>query len=124
MSIKKTTKDDPVPVHRKFGYDHHMERQRIREHLIRRGWDAKDVTIEFRVSAIQERIARYKPTFRERQQKWLAEQAARRPARTDFDLKLTREELEHLVYLFGGANDPVSASIAAKAQEILNGSSS
>lgn len=90
-----------------------MERRAIREHLITRGWT--EPHLHFRITRIQERLRKYKPTWRERQQVWLAKQ----PRPTGAGLDLTWEELERLIEHFVGANDPVSASIGEKAKEAL-----
>jgi hypothetical protein len=108
-----------------FGTAHHRERDRIREHLRRRGFDAGDdmlapARFEDRVSEIQRRLHRYDETFAERsvrlRERWEAEARANR---TEAGLNLTRAELEHLVELFDGANDPLSASIRDKAAALL-----
>ena len=92
-----------------FGYAHAMERQAIRDHLKARGrWhDARD---EWTVSRIQARLNR---GHRER---WAARQAAwrARQPETVGRPEFTAEELERLVDLFVGANDPLTAGIAAK----------
>lgn len=105
-----------VPVAGKpFGWAWNREREEIREHLKRRGrWrDARD---EFVVTRIQNRLNREHP------KRWAARIAAwraRQPAPVEPVEPFTREELERLVELFGEANDPVTASIGAKAAEAL-----
>lgn len=110
----------------KFGTAHHRERDRIREHLRRRGFDAGDdylapMRLEQRVSKIQRRLHRYDETFAERckrlNRQW---GAAARASRTEANLLLSREELEHIVELWADANDPTSAAIAAKAAALLD----
>jgi hypothetical protein len=68
------------------------------------------------VTRIQQRLHRNKPTLRERQAAW----HARQPKTPGASLSFTWEELERIAEHFAGANDPVTASIAAKAQEALN----
>jgi hypothetical protein len=96
-----------------FGWAWHRERDEIRKHLKRRGrWHGP--IDEFAVTRIQQRLHRNKPTFAQRQAAWLARQPTSKP-RPAF----TEDELRHLVDLFAGANDPVSAAIAAKAAAML-----
>jgi hypothetical protein len=106
---------DEVPLHRKLGFAHHEQRARIREHLIRRGWSPSDIAFEFRVTRIQDRIAKYKPTFRQRQEaarangeKWVPSD---KPPLPD----LTTEEWQYLAEQLAGANHPLAQSIQAKA---------
>jgi hypothetical protein len=106
---------DTTPIHRKLGYEHAVERQRIRAHLIRRGHDPHALAFEFRVTRIQDRIAKYKPTFRQRQdaarergEKWVATHPVTRPT---FD----RDELLFLIEHFEGANHPLAQSVYTKA---------
>jgi hypothetical protein len=70
-----------------------------------------DPELFFRIGAIQRRLHREAPTMRERQAAW----KARQPAPPAEAAPFTPEELERLVELFGEANDPVTASIGAKA---------
>ncbi len=98
-----------------FGYAFNQERAEIRQHLIERGWLADDPHLEFRITRIQERLWKYKPTLKQRQAAW----RARQPQPSGASLGLTREELQRLVDLFTGANDPVTASIATKAAMAL-----
>lgn len=106
---------DQTPLHRKLGYEHAVERARIREHLIRRGWSPSDLAFEFRITRIQERIAKYKPTFRQRQEaarargeKWVTSDKPPLPG-------LTVEEWKFLADHFEGANHPLAQSIQSKA---------
>lgn len=106
------------PPGKPFGWAHNEERRIIREHLKARGrYD--DWTGEFRVSKIQRRLHRSDLRFHELQvlykRRWAREA---RPARPEF----TDEELQTLVDYFGQANDPVTASIGAKAFEMLKSS--
>jgi hypothetical protein len=98
-----------------FGWSTNMERRAIRDHLIRRGYDPNSAALHFRIEAIRCRLHRDKPTWRERQQAWLA----RQPRPTGAPLGLTWPEIEHLASLFAGANHPLSASIGEKAVEAL-----
>jgi hypothetical protein len=109
------TTPDPTPVHRKLGYDYANERARIRAHLIRRGHDPKALAFEFRITRIQERIHKYKPTLRQRQEaarargeKWVTSGKPPLPG-------LTTEEWQYLAEHFEGANHPLAQSIQAKA---------
>ncbi len=102
-----------------LGWSWHRERDEIREHLQRRGWLSPD--LEFRVTCVQERIHRYKPTFHQRQEvaraageRWVSP-APVPPPRGPF----SQEELERLADLFAEANDPVTASIGRKAAAML-----
>ncbi len=92
-----------------FGYAHNKERDEIRAHLIARGWDATDFAFEFRVTEIQQRIHRYAPTMRQRQE------AARAKTIVQPSLEFTPEELQHIADHFCGANDPLAQSIYRKA---------
>ena len=76
-----------------FGYAHMMEREAIRRHLRRRilkfGLDGlASARLEFRVTAIQQRIHRNAPTFAQRQAKWKAAQPA--PAEVVLPLRRTQ----------------------------------
>lgn len=107
------------PPGKPFGWAHHEERDRIRAHLRRRhGYPARgyDAPLEFHVTRVQMRLHKYDPTFAERQRR--ARAAAPPPAGTDGFL--TWEEWERLAEHFAGANDPVTASIAAKAAEAMS----
>ena len=97
-----------------FGWAFNMERRALREHLERKGrYSAQELF--FAVTRLQERIHRDKPTYRQRQEAWKARHATRAPAPT-----FTEEELRHLVDLFEGANDPLTAAIYEKARVILS----
>lgn len=101
-----------------FGWAHNMEREAIRAHLRRRIWrfgldGLAAARLEFRITEIQRRLSREWPA------RWEAIKAgwraARPPVQASPSTIFTRDELQHLVDLFAGANDPTSASIAAKA---------
>lgn len=104
---------DPTPG-KGLGYAWHRERNEIRAHLRRRVWrfgldNLAAFRLEQRVDAIQRRIHRNKPTFRERSAAFAARQpVARREA-------FTPEELARIAEHFAGANDPIGQSILAKA---------
>lgn len=73
------------------------------------------------MSRIQRRLHKYDETFAVRSRRWAEEQRLRcareaESAKAD----LTWEELQHLVDHFDGANDPISASIGAKAKQLLD----
>ncbi len=102
---------EDIPLHRKLGYDHHRERDAIRAHLVRRGHDPHTLAFEFRVTRIQDRIHRNKPTMRQRQQLWREKQPAPTKA-----VALTPEEIAYLVEVFEAANHPLAQSIYAKAR--------
>lgn len=115
---------DNVPG-RPFGWAWNMERQAIREHLLARGWEPtgehaerfRDHLVESRVSAIQQRIHRYRPTLRERQ---LAARAAANLTTTGLVQDVfTPDELRAILDRFQGANDPLGQSILAKASRAL-----
>jgi hypothetical protein len=106
-----------------FGWAWHRERDEIRAHLRRRLWrfvvnNAEglpvSVRLEYRVTQIQERIHRNKPTYAQRC-------AARAATRSTYvpPPSFTRDELERMVEHFAGSNDAVGASIASKARELL-----
>lgn len=97
-----------------FGFAFNMEREAIRAHLLSRGLP-DDGKLYFRICRLQERIHKNRPSMRQRQE---AAKAARPPI-TEAAVLFTFEELERLADLFAGANDPVTASIAAKAVEAL-----
>lgn len=103
-----------------FGWAWHQERDEIRRHLRRRaeafGSDMlAPARLEMRVSRIQERLHRHKPTLAERQAAW----RARQPKPTSARVIFSREELARLVELFAGGNDPLTLSIAEKAAASL-----
>jgi hypothetical protein len=93
-----------------FGYAFNREREEIEKHLKRRGRKHD----HFTVTRIQQRIHKHKPSYRDVQQA----RNARMPVRTA-PPSFTDDELRHLVDMFHGANDPVSATIADKAAVIL-----
>lgn len=103
-----------------FGWAWHRERDEIRAHLRKRldrfGSDhLARARLEARVSRIQERLHKHKPTFAERQAAW----RARQPKPTGAHVLFTFDELERLAELFAAANDPVTASIGEKAAEAI-----
>ena len=99
---------DTVPIERKFGYSHVMERAAIRAELVAAG-EPDDMRLHFKVVSEQERRHKDDPTFAER----CAAFRARQPkAREGF----TREELDRIAEHFAGANDPVAISILEKAR--------
>ena len=108
---------DDVPG-RPFGWAWYHERDEIRVHIMRK-LDRKDSGcafwqahrgrgVEHRITQIQQRIHKYRPTLRERQ---LALGVVRPNPTPTF----TPEELAHIAEHFTGANDPVGQSIYAKA---------
>lgn len=99
-----------------FGWAWNQERAEIRAHLIARGWSANDFGLDFRVTRIQQRLNReHRQRWKVRQDAWRARQPKAPPAVEPF----TVDELERLVDLFAGANDPVTAAIATKALAML-----
>ncbi len=102
---------DNVPG-QSFGYAWNREREEIRQHLYRRPHLLKEHELEFRVTKIQDRIHKYKPTLRQRQEAAAIIKSSLKPIPNP---GFTIEELQHLVDLFEGANDPLSAKIASKA---------
>jgi hypothetical protein len=78
--------------------------------------------LEARVDAIQRRLHKYDKPLRVRQAEARAAALAAAPAPIGAELELTWAELEHLEHLFAGANNPLSASIGAKAAAALGGS--
>lgn len=109
-----TRTPEDTPLHRKLGYEHHREREAIRAHLVRRGHDPHSLAFEFRVTRIQDRIHRYKPSMRERQRQWREQQQKSSPA---FDL--TSEEIKYLREVFEAANHPIAQSIYSKARNFV-----
>lgn len=104
---------DEVPIHLKFGYAHHAERLRIREHLFRRGRFAEmkdqrngkwlySFPVESRITQIQQRIHRHKKSMADRQ----AERRANMPPPSGAGVFLTFAQIERLIDHFAGANDP------------------
>jgi hypothetical protein len=107
---------EPVPG-KPLGWAWHQEREEIRAHLRRRMWRflprnglAASTLLEFRVTAIQQRLHKYMPTYRQRHAEWVARQGQR----TVMPPVFTREELQHLRDHFAMANDPVGQAIYAK----------
>lgn len=112
---------DDIPG-KPFGWAWYEERAEIRAHLRRRIWrfgldPLRAFRLEQRIDAIQRRIHRTRPSLRERQ----AAARAARPAPTGENLFLTFEEIERLAELFADANDPLTASIGAKAAARISG---
>lgn len=110
---KKASRRDDLPDHLKFGYAHHAERARIREHLFRRGRFAEmkdhrtgkwlySAPVEFRITRIQQRIHRHDKTLAQRQ----AERYAKLPPPSGDRVLLTFAQIERLIEHFEGANDP------------------
>lgn len=100
-----------------FGWAWHQERDEIRAHLRRRLWRflprdgiPTSALLESRVSRIQERLHKNKPSYRDRQAAWLARQPKPLPA-----VRFTEEELARIAEHFAGANDPLAQAIYAKA---------
>jgi len=102
-----------------FGWAYHMERDEIRKHVHRKNDGTlrgahrfmrshRGMGVEFRVTAIQDRIHKYRPTLRERQLKLGVKQPRPTP-------RFTQEELALIAERFEGANDPIGQSIHAKA---------
>lgn len=105
---------------RPFGWAFNRERAEIEAHLIARGWERGDLRFHFRVTAIQERIHKHAPTFRQRQERarergeaWVAP----RPGPT---VDFTPEELASIAERFAMANDELGISISTKALRRLN----
>lgn len=99
-----------------LGWSHHQEREEIRAHLRRRIWQfgfdhLASFRLEQRVSAIQARLHKNKPTYRERS----AAFAAKARAIPD-PVIFTAEELERIAEHFAGANDPLAQAIHTKAR--------
>lgn len=104
-----------------FGWAWHRERDEIREHLERRLGPVKPRSWEWamreqRVTRIQERIHKHRPTYRQRQEaarargeKWVSPPPGPPPVR------FTDEELERIAEHFERANDPLAQSIWRKA---------
>lgn len=104
-----------------FGYAFIEERTRIEDHVRRRTLyqlPLYSLELQSRVRRIQDRLHKYDKTFAERSRAWAEQQAARSALeRRAADFK--PEELSHLVEMLAGANHPLSASIADKAQAKL-----
>lgn len=106
---------EPVPG-KPFGWAFNQEREAIRQHLVKRGrWTGYQ--LHFKVVAIQERLHRNRPTFRQRHEAWLQRQ---RDLQT-LAPELTREEWQAIAERFAGANDPIGQSILAKARHRARG---
>lgn len=87
---------------------------------MRRGWTRGDLRFHFRVTAIQQRIHRHAPTFRQRQEAarergeaWVAPRSVPR-------VHFLPEELEAIAERFAMANDEIGIAIAAKARALLS----
>lgn len=110
---------DDIPG-KPFGWAWHKERDEIRAHLRRRIWrfgfdHMRGARLEARITQIQNRLHRNRPSYAER----CAARAASRPTYVP-PPTFNRAELERMVEHFAGANDEVSASIGAKARELLD----
>jgi hypothetical protein len=111
--------NDRIPG-KPFGYSHHMERDAIRAHLRKRLWkfgldSFASFRLESRVSEIQRRLHKNKPTLRERQAAWRAKQ----PKPTGANAFFTWEQLQFLAEHFAGANFPLAIEVAEKVQTLL-----
>jgi len=104
-----------TPIHLKFGYEAAKERAAIQTELEEQGLTGTD--LHFAVVREYERRHADDPSYKETSERILAEAKAR----SGSDTGLTREEAEHLLELLGGANHPLSQSIAGKMKELLNG---
>ncbi len=107
-----------------FGYAWLEERTKIEDHVLRRTKHSiplYDLRVQSRVHRIQDRLHKYDKTFAQRSREWREEQERQSAAeRNSAEIIFTREELERIIEHFGGANDPVTAGIAAKAQAALD----
>lgn len=101
-----------------FGWAFNQERRAIKKHLAKRSsrWDGDRRPNEFTVTRIQERLHRHHPTYRDRAEAWKRRTAT---ALSAPGLGFSPEQLAHLVELFTGANDPLSASLAQTAAALL-----
>jgi hypothetical protein len=109
------------PGGKPLGWAHHAERDLIRAHLRRRIWkfglDGLAASrLEFRVTAIQQRLHKYDKTYRELQALYALQPKNNQPSKDD---RFNREELERLIEHFEGANDPIGQAIATKAKAAL-----
>jgi hypothetical protein len=110
---------DPIPIHRKFGFEHMMDRERIRLELVGDNRDGYqfDSAIEFEITRRleQEAFDNPKPSLSERQ-------AVARAANRTFtgNMNLSVEQLEYVIEMFGQSNSPIALDIAAKAENALN----
>jgi hypothetical protein len=101
---------DDVPG-KPFGWAYYRAMDELRAHLRMRHPNLDSgvlgpAKLDARARRILERIHKNRPTYAERSRRTF-EAPRVRPFLTD-------EELRHLADLFDGANDPLSASIAAK----------
>jgi hypothetical protein len=111
------------PPGKPFGYAYIEETTRIEDHVRRRTGYPRldDPQLRARVDRIRMRLHKYDETFAVRSRRWFNEQQERaRRERNQADVTFDREELERLIEHFEGANDPVSAAIAAKAKNALD----
>jgi hypothetical protein len=104
------------------GWAHHAEREIIRAHLRRRIWkfgldELRSARLEFRVTAIQQRLHKYDHTFRQLQTLYALQPKNNQPSTDD---RFNGDELERLIEHFEGANDPIGQSIATKAKIALD----
>lgn len=95
----------------KLGYEHNLERDKIRSHLKKRG--RYGLYGEFKVIKIQDRINKYKPTLKQRQQ--MKSTQITKLKHQNF----TTEELEYIAERFAMSNDPMGQNISLKAKSIL-----
>lgn len=102
-----------------IGWAHNMERAALVRHLRRRLWrfglgGFASFRLEQRAGAIAAWLDRkyYQPRKCPMGVRRYAPRPVQPPA-------FTRDELQHLVDLFDGANDPTSANVAAKAAALL-----
>lgn len=109
--------NEPV-AGKSIGWSHNMEREGLRRHLRRRLWKfGLDRFASFRLEQRAQKIAwRLDREYQKRKAPMGVRRRAPRPVEPP---RFTADELRHLVELFEGANDPTSASIAAKAAALL-----
>jgi hypothetical protein len=94
------------PIHRKFGYEIMTEKAAIRDRLLAEGKDAGYMAVEHAWMASREpTVFPIHPQIK----------TTVRPSLEPF----TADELRHLIEHFDGTNDPVSAAIREKAQQMI-----
>ena len=101
---------DPVPVERKFGYQHMMEMQEIEDELREKGLDG--IALTFAASAEYLKRHRNDPSFRMKQQ----QNAFRTQQKVAELTTFTAEELKLIAERFAMSNTDIGQSIHKKAE--------
>ena len=108
---------DDTPAHRKLGYQHNLDRERIRKDILGDARDGYqfDSEVEFEITKRleQEHKDNPTPTMQERQAVWRAKHLSN--STFSGNMSLSAEQLSYIIDMFGESNNPIALAIAAKA---------